>query len=92
MTEQLLTVDGRTVTNMERLGWIDGASRWVLELEDGTSILATSTEITVYVRKSTEPVARPKGLSLGAMCAIGGAAFVAVLALGIAWMTRVGLL
>ena len=92
MTEQTLTVDGQTVTSMERLGWIDGASRWVLDLADGSSVLATSTDITVWVRASDVPVARPKELSLGVMFAIGGSAFIAVLALGIAWATRVGLL
>lgn len=62
------------------------------DLADGTRILATSTEVTIWVRNSTDPVPRPKELSLGVMCAIGGATCLAVLTLGVMWLARVGLI
>lgn len=92
MIETPLTVQGLEVTAFERVGYIDGAVRWAVELEDGRVVVLTSKEFGQWVDASREPLEAEPELSRNAMIALGGAAVTAVLTVGYGWCLRVGLL
>lgn len=85
MIETPLIVHGQPVEELIRLGFDGHSSQWLLILADGTVLDADGPTLGEWINPSKSP-------AVGVMCAIGGSAFIAVLALGVAWATRVGLL
>lgn len=91
MNETPLFIEGQSVREFERIGFIDGRVHWAFELEDGTFLTLTSREFGEWVKASAIPDMEPE-LNVIQSAGITGLIVGAVAAIWTVWAVKVGLL